>query len=125
MRTQLGFMLGPKNTLFYLAHAPDVSVEGRPDVRSSVHLVSYQIDDDRYQDHGRLATDDGRRIFFSESIEIGADDHLYTVAWVETIDSNRADMIRTARALGAPDEQKEALFEMMLVQLPQWDRFTD
>ncbi|GAB5559968.1 MAG: hypothetical protein SynsKO_16150 [Synoicihabitans sp.] len=122
-RTQLGFMLGPKNTLLYLAHAPDQPVPGRPDVRSSVRLVSYQIDEDRYTDHGRLTTADGRRIFFTESIEIGADDHLYTVAWVETTDPDREDEIRAARKLGAPDEQKEALFEMMLVQLPKWDQF--
>ena len=64
-RTQLGFMLGPKNTLFYLAHAPAVPVDGRLEVRSSVHLISYQIDEDRYTDHGRLTTADGRRIFFT------------------------------------------------------------
>jgi hypothetical protein len=125
LRTQLGFMLGPNNTLWYLAHGPAVPVTGRPDVNASVRLVSYQIDEQRYTDHGRLTTADGRRIFHTESIEIGSDDRIYTVAWVETIDPNRAAKIRDARALGAPDEQQEAIFEMMLVQLPQWDQFTD
>ena len=123
MRTQLGFMLGPNNTLLYLAHAPDVPVVGRPDVSSSIHLVSYAIDEDRYTDHGRLTSADGRRVYFTESIEIGADDHLYTVAWVETIDPARVREIRAARALGTPDEQQESIFEMMLVQLPKWDHF--
>jgi hypothetical protein len=125
LRTQLGFMLGPNNTLLYLAHAPAVPVAGRPDVPSSIHLISYAIDQDRYTDHGRLTSADGRRVYFTESIEIGADDHLYTVAWVETIDPGRVQKIRAARALGTPKEQQEAVFEMMLVQLPRWDQFLD
>ena len=118
-------MLGPKNTILYLAHAPDVPVAGRPDVPSSIHLVSYEIDNDRYTDHGRLTSADGRRVYFTESIEIGADDHLYTVAWVETIDPTHAKQIQLARSEAAPDEQEEAVYEMMLVQLPTWDQFID
>lgn len=122
-RTQLGFALGPNNTLLYLAHAPEAEREGRPGMGSSVHLVTYDIDEEDYQDHGMLTTEDGRRIFFSESVEVGADDHIYTVAWVETIDPNRAKEIQLARAEAAPDEQEEAVYEMMLVQLPAWENF--
>ncbi|MBT5902931.1 MAG: hypothetical protein HOH58_12575 [Opitutaceae bacterium] len=47
------------------------------------------------------------------------------MAWVETIDPQRSEKIRAARALGAPDEQKEAIFEMMLVQLQTWNHFIE
>lgn len=120
-RTQLGFMLGPNNTLLYLAHAPGIPVEGRRDLKTSVHLLSYQIDEDRFQDHGPLVTEDGRRIFFTESIELGQDGHLYTVAWVETINPSQAQKVRMARGQTGPTETDDILYEIQLVQLEKLD----
>lgn len=121
LRTQLGFMLGPNNTLLYLAHAPGIPVKGRGDLKSSVHLLSYQIDEDRFHDHGPLVTEDGRRIFFTESIELGQDGHLYTVAWVETIDPTQAQKVRIARGQVGPAETDDILYEIQLVQLEKME----
>ncbi len=117
MRTQLGFMLGPNNTLYYLGHAPGQKVQGRVDLKSSVHLLTYQIDSKSFMDHGPLTLETGRRIFFTESIAMGADGHLYTVAWVETIDPTQGKKIRAARRQAGPAETDEIAYEIQLVQL--------
>lgn len=124
MRTQLGFMLGPQNTLFYLAHAQPIEVSGRRPVKNSVHLLTYVIDTGEFRDHGPILGQDGQRVFFTESIEIGADGHIYTLAWVETIDENRMAVVQRARGLAVPEETDDAVYEMQLVRLPRWDSFT-
>jgi len=81
-KSQLGFMIGPRNTIFYLAHGPAVTVQGRPALQSNLYLLTYDIDKGILTDHGPIFSDDGRRVYFAESIAIGPDDHIYTVAWV-------------------------------------------
>jgi len=119
-RTQLGFMLGPKNTLVYLAHAPAVTIEGRREVGSSVHLITYRIDSGEYRDHGTLMGPDDRRIFFTESVVMGPGDHMYTVAWVETIDPDRMEQVQSARGFAVPEETKDVIYEIQLVRMPVW-----
>lgn len=121
-RSQLGFMLGPDNTLIYLAHAPGIRTEGKSDLKSSVHLLTYRIDTDQFHDHGALVTRTGRRIFFTESVEIGSDDHIYSVAWVESIDPSNKERIQSARGEAAPDETEDVIYEMQLVQMPTWQK---
>ena len=123
LRTQLGFMVGPQNTLFYLAHGPAVELAGRRSVKSSVHLLTYQIDEGKFRDHGAIMGADDRRVFFTESVEIGADGHLYSLAWVETIDESRMAIVQQARGLAVPEETEDAIYEMQLVRLPRWDSF--
>ena len=116
-RTQLGFQIGPDNTIYYLAHGPPQDLPGRPSVRAAVHLLTYQIDQDRLTDHGVLTAVDGRRIFFTESLALSPTGDLYTVAWVETVDRDRQTMIQAARGEAAPDETAETIYEMQLVRL--------
>ncbi len=116
-RTQLGFHIGPDNTLYYLAHGPPQDVPGRPPVRASVHLLTYQIDSGQLTDHGILTSADGRRVFFTESLEVSEDGDLYTVAWVETVDPERQREVQTARGAVAPDETTDIIYEMQLVRL--------
>jgi len=122
-RSQLGFMLGPNNTLFYLAHAPRDADTERRRRGTSVHLVTYQIDTDTYKDQGILTTDQDHQIFFTESITIGADDHIYTVAWVRVTDPARVKEVQAARTRGAPAETASSVYEIQLVRLPQWQTF--
>lgn len=122
-RSQLGLMLGPENTLFYLAHGPSRHIVDRRDVDTSVHLLTYNIDSGEFIDHGALVAPGNRRVFFTESIEIGPDDHIYSVAWVETTDPNRMTEILSARKNAAPEETDEVLYEMLLVRLPVWQSF--
>lgn len=116
-RTQLGFLVGPDNTIYYLAHGPPEEVAGRPPVRAAVHLLTYQIETDRFVDHGILTSADGRRVFFTESLAQSPEGDLYTVAWVETLDPARQARIQSARGAAAPDETPETIYEMQLVRL--------
>ena len=120
--SQLGFMIGPRNTLFYLAHGPAVDIAGRPAVQSALHLITYDIEAGVMRDHGPIFLKDGRRVFFSESIAIGADERIYSVAWVEVLDPNRIAQIREARRAG-PAETAAMTYEIALIRLPKWRRF--
>jgi hypothetical protein len=121
--SQLGFMLGPNNTIFYLANGPEVAIEDRPSAQSGLYLLTYDINLKKLANHGPILSRDGRRVFFSESIAIGdKDDHIYTVAWVEVTDPARRDEIATARAFG-PAETAQMVYEMLLVRLPEWQGF--
>jgi len=51
-----------------------VEIDGRKEVGSSVHLLTYDIGRSRMIDHGVLMGPDDRRVFFTESIAIGPDD---------------------------------------------------
>ena len=121
--SQLGFMVGPENTIFYLADGPAVQMQERRTLQSNLYLITYQIDKHKYTDHGPILSKDGRRVFFGESIAIGADDHIYSVAWVEVADKERIQQLRAARTKGAPAETARAVYEMLLVRLPRWQQF--
>ena len=121
--SQLGFMLGPNNTIFYLAHGPAVQIESRPAVQSGLYLITYDIDKGALVNHGPIFSRDQRRVFFAESIAIGLDDHIYTVAWVEVTDPLRRNAIAKARAFG-PAETAQMVYEILLVRLPKWQEFT-
>ena len=126
--SQLGFMIGPQNTLFYLANGPAVEMENRPAVQSSLYLLTYDIAQKRVVNHGpilaRESDKDLRRVFFSESIAIGRDDHVYTVAWVEVCNPEKRKALAEARASG-PAETSGMIYEMLLVRLPKWQQFVE
>jgi hypothetical protein len=121
--SQLGFTIGPENTIFYLCHGPAVAIEGKPEVQSGLYLLTYEIEDNRLTNHGPVIAENQRRVFFSESIEIGPDDHIYTVAWVEVTDPERIATIREARKTGAPAETEKMVYEILLTRLPKWQGF--
>ncbi len=121
--SQLGFTIGPENTIFYLCHGPAVAIEGKPEVQSGLYLLTYDIDENRLTNHGPVIAENQRRVFFSESIEIGPDDHIYTVAWVEVTDPERIATIREARKTGAPAETEKMVYEILLTRLPKWQGF--
>lgn len=120
--SQLGFVIGPRNTVFYLAHGPAVELEGRPPVQTGLYLLTYEIDTGRFVDHGPILSTDHRRVFFAESIAIGPDDHIYTVAWVEVTDPARREAVRIARKYG-PAETGAMVYEILLTRLPRWQQF--
>ena len=121
--SQLGFLLAPdQNTLLYLAHGPAAEIEGKPAVQSSLYLLSYDIEKRRMKNHGLVIGTDNRRPFFAESLVIGSDDHLYSVAWVEVTDPSRRATIAKARAFG-PEETERMLYEVQLLRLPAWKTF--
>lgn len=123
--SQLGFAIGPDNTIYYLAHGPAVEIDGRPSVQSGVYLLTYNIESGKFTDHGPVFTNDDRRVFFTESLEIGPEGHIYTVAWVEITDPDRIEMLQKERKAGAPAETEKMVYEIQLVQLPKWGEFAD
>lgn len=116
--SQLGFMLATPNTVLYLAHGPAVEIEGRPSVQSGLYLLTYDIDTKTLRDHGPILSRDKRRVFFAESIAIGKDGHIYTVAWVEVADPVRKNELARARSSG-PAETAQMVYEILLVRLPK------
>jgi len=122
--SQLGFMIGPEDTIFYLVHGPAVEIQGRPDVQSGLYLLTFDIEKEKLTDHGPILSTDGRRVFFSESIAIGRDDHLYSVAWVEVLDPERRARIAEARKFG-PAETERMIYEIQLIRLPKWKKFVE
>ena len=100
-----------------------MEIKGRDAIQSALHLITYEIDKAKYTDHGPIFSVDKRRIFFAESIAIGPDDHIYSVAWVEVTDPKRAKALVDTRTEGAPAETKETVYEMLLIRLPKWQKF--
>lgn len=123
--TQLGFMIGPKNTIYYFAHGPAVEMKERPALDSNLYLYTYAIDEKKFTDHGPIFTADGRRVFFSESITIGRDGHIYSVPWVEVTDPDRRKTLIGARKEGAPAETEKAVYETEILQLPRWQEYVE
>jgi hypothetical protein len=121
--SQLGFMIAPdNNTILYLAHGPAPEIEGLPAVQSGLYLLSYDIEKAEMRNHGLVIGRDNRRPFFAESLVIGADDRLYSVAWVEVTDPTRRATIAEARAFG-PEETDRMVYEIQLIQMPKWRRY--
>ncbi|MHC4674423.1 MAG: hypothetical protein ACYTBZ_18210 [Planctomycetota bacterium] len=118
--SQLGFTLGPKNTLFYLAHGPAVKIKDRADLQSNLYLITYDIDRAKYTNHGPILSAGKRRVMFAESIAIDPDGYIYCTAWVEVADPKRAEHIMAVRLEGAPEETQLTPYEMLLVRLPKW-----
>jgi len=132
-KSQLGFMIGPQNTIFYLAHGPAVTVQGRPSLQCSLYLLTYDIDKASLTNHGPIFSRDGRRLFFSENIAIGPDDHIYTVAWVEVPDAKQEETVyyrfgsatnQVEAAPFGPEETVNARYQILLARLPKWQTFS-
>ena len=75
------------------------------------------------RNHGLVIGPNRRRPFFAESLAIGPDDRLYSVAWVEVTDPDQRSTIIAARAYG-PEETEGMVYEIQLLRLPAWQEFT-
>ncbi|MBS3776806.1 MAG: hypothetical protein KGY70_16530 [Bacteroidales bacterium] len=91
----LGFELGPDGeTLYYLTGGPiyrdGERVKGKEDIAmgaakglENLHLVTYNIPREKYIDHGRIFYRDGERPTYVNSIAIGPEGNVYTLARFE------------------------------------------
>jgi hypothetical protein len=101
----LGFTLGPDGrTLFYLTGGPiyedgrrvrgkSTTAKGESKGAEDLHLVTYDIPARRYTDHGAVFYEDGRRPTSVNSIAVGRDGTVYTIARVPRADGYRVDLI--------------------------------
>lgn len=117
MRTQLGFTLGPNNTLYYLAHGPALERPDRRSPKANVYLLTHDIDSGITTNHGPLVGSGDRRVFFTESIAMDDRGDLYSVAWVETLDPQRMEAVQRARGDALPAETRDVIYEIQLIRL--------
>lgn len=101
----LGFTLGPdRETLYYLTGGPlfmdGKRVEGKASTsrgeakgEENLHLVTWHIPSGRYTDHGAVVLDNGENPRYVNSIAIGGDGIVYTLARAFGESSGRTDLI--------------------------------
>ena len=111
----LGFKLGPDGrTLYYLTGGPIYIEEQRVTGKSTtamgearglenLHLITYHIPTGKYQDHGPVFYENGDRPLYVNSITIGNDGTVYTLARIKENGVTRTDLI------SIPDPFKDAL----------------
>jgi hypothetical protein len=110
----LGFTLGPDGrTLFYLTGGPiyedgrrvrgkSTTAKGESKGAEDLHLVTYDIPARRYVDHGAVFYEDGRRPTSVNSIAVGRDGTVYTIARIPRADGYRVDLISFKPPVGEP-----------------------
>lgn len=101
----LGFTLGPDGqTLHYLTGAPvyergtrvagkKTTAKGEAKGIEDLHLVTYHIPTARYEDHGPVFLENGERPTYVNSIAVGKDGTVYTLARVSGKGPLRSDLI--------------------------------
>ncbi|MFA6946974.1 MAG: hypothetical protein WC220_13845, partial [Pedobacter sp.] len=102
----LGFQLGPDGeTIYYLTGGPiyidGKRVTGETDIAKgaakaleNLHLITYNIPNDKYQDHGPVFYSDGGRPLYVNSIAVGHGGEVYALARITENDHTRTDLIR-------------------------------
>jgi hypothetical protein len=88
----LGFTLGPDNqTIYYLTGGPiyvngvrvkgkDSTAAGEAKGQENLHLITYHIPTARYIDHGAIFFENGEHPTYVNSIAVGRDGTVYTLA---------------------------------------------
>ena len=101
----LGFMLGPdRQTLYYLTGGPiyedGVLLRGKSSTAmgeakglENLHLVTWHIPTGRYRDHGPVFYADGERPLYVNSIAVGPDGSVYTLARITENGHTRSDLV--------------------------------
>jgi hypothetical protein len=81
----LGLALGADgHTLYYLTGAP-LSVDSkktRPEQKEGTHLITYDISNREYMDHGQILLKNGDPVSPPQSLVIGLDGTVYTLSYV-------------------------------------------
>ena len=110
----LGFTLGPDGqTIHYLTGGPIYqegkrvrgkasTAKGESKGREDLHLVTYHIPTGKYADHGPIFLPNGDRPAYVNSIAVGKDGQVYTLARVTENGRTRADLISFPGPLKSP-----------------------
>lgn len=101
----LGFKLGPDGrTIYYLTGGPvyidgkrvkgaTSTAKGEAKGLEDLHLITYDIPAGKYLDHGAVFYPDGQRPLYVNSIAIGNDGTVYTLARITGNGKTRTDLI--------------------------------
>ncbi len=104
----LGFQLGPDGkTIYYLTGGPvyvdGKRVTGQTDIAKgaakgleNLHLITYNIPEGKYQDHGPIFYLNGDRPLYVNSIAVGHGGEVYALARVTEDGHTRTDLIKIA-----------------------------
>lgn len=102
----LGLILGPdKETIYYLTGGPVFEngkrLAGKAEIAKgaakgveNLHLITYHIRDKVYKDHGTIYYQNGDRPLYVNSIAIGNDGYVYTLARINRNGKTITDLIR-------------------------------
>ncbi|SMO62439.1 hypothetical protein [Fodinibius sediminis] len=102
----LGFTLGPdQETIYYLTGGPiyknNRRVKGKDQIAKgaargleNLHLVTYHLPTDQYQDHGPVFYEDGSRPTYVNSIAVGQEGYIYTLARMTHQGKTIQDLVR-------------------------------
>lgn len=102
----LGFKLGPDDkTVYYLTGGPiyingkrlkgkDRIAMGAAKGLENLHLITYNIPESEYIDHGSIFYDDNERPVYVNSIAIGTNGNVYTLARFKHNDKEIEDLIK-------------------------------
>jgi hypothetical protein len=104
----LGFQLGPDGkTIYYLTGGP-VYIDGKRVAGQSeiakgaakglenLHLITYNIPEGKYQDHGPIFYPNGDRPLYVNSIAVGEGGEVYALARITENGHTRTDLIKIA-----------------------------
>jgi hypothetical protein len=104
----LGFQLGPDGkTIYYLTGGPiyihGKRVSGQSEIAKggakgleNLHLITYNIPEDIYIDHGPIFYQNGDRPLYVNSIAIGEGGEVYALARITENEHTRTDLIKIA-----------------------------
>lgn len=102
----LGFTLGPdRETIYYLTGGPIYKngkrVKGEGQIAKgaargleNLHLITYHLPNDQYQDHGPIFYKDGTRPTYVNTIAVGADGNIYTLARMQHEGKTIQDLVK-------------------------------
>ena len=109
----LGFTLGPDGrTLYYLTGGPiyadgrriagkSSTAKGEAKGEENLHLITYDIPTAHYIDHGAIFYENGDRPAYVNSIAVGQDGTVYTLARIREAGAARTDLISVRPVPGA------------------------
>jgi hypothetical protein len=101
----LGFKLGPDGrTIYYLTGGPiyvdgkrekgaESTAKGEAKGLEDLHMITFDIPTGKYLDHGAVFYPDGQRPLYVNSIAIGSDGTVYTLARITENGKTRTDLI--------------------------------
>ncbi|HEY4196307.1 MAG TPA: hypothetical protein VGM63_12280 [Mucilaginibacter sp.] len=101
----LGFQLGPDGqTIYYLTGGPIYEngkrVKGKEEIAKgaakgleNLHLVTYHIPSGTFRDHGPIFYENGQRPLYVNSIAVGNDGRIYTLARITENGRTRTDLV--------------------------------
>jgi len=109
---QIGLAISPDQVLYGLVHAPPI----KPKVQRSVHLITLDLKNLHFKDHGSVLSEDGMTLMFAETCAVAPNGDVYTAGWMEIPAERHEEVMQKRRDGGVPEVKY--MFVMSLVRIP-------